>query len=71
MMSAIEQTVSKAVSGGPDAKELQMQMHTINNNDKHARSTTDHGLPVSNLDNWLAVANENRVGETLKTLHAL
>ena len=48
--------------GQPDKKEEQMAKHTIEvNNNKH-HITTDTGLRVCDVDNWLVGGNEKRLG---------
>lgn len=58
------QEVVKSASSSKGKKLVDLERET---NDVHAKTpfTTDHGVSVSNTDNWLKVVDDNRSGPSL------
>ena len=61
----VTNTVKQALGGSGSRKLDDMERDTVNYHDEKNKLTSDFGVKLSNTDDWLKVATEDRTGPML------
>ena len=61
----VSNTVKQAIGGSSSRKFDDMAKDTVNYHDEKNKLTSDFGVKLSNTDDWLKVASEDKTGPML------
>lgn len=61
----VSNTVKQAMGASNTRKLDDMAKETVNYHDEKNKLTTDYGVKISNTDDWLKVATEDKTGPML------